>query len=112
MSTIPTNVPIDSQGHCPDPDLIRSEVRALDLIVYELVPAMPGDDISAWEFVLFLTSKQGGGLLPLTLALPGGQHLSALVLPALAVGSYNVNLKIRNTGTGETIVIDPVIIRK
>ncbi len=112
MATVNTAVPINSSGHCANPDTIQSVVDALDLIVYTLTPASAGDDISGWAFDLFLTNKQGGGLLNLTLALPAAQSLSALVLPTLALGTYYVNLKISNVSTGASVVIDPAIIRQ
>lgn len=112
MAIVATNVPINSQGICPDPDAIISEIKALDLIVYELVPAGSGDDISDWIFELFLKTKGAGAGLPLTLGLPGGRFLSALVLPALPLGSHEVDLKIRNLKTGDSVLIDPKIIRR
>jgi len=112
MTTVNTAVPIDSNGLCADPDAIQSVVDELDLIVYSLTPASAGDDISDWVFALYLTNKQGGGPLNLTLALPTAQSLSALVLPSLALGTYYVNLKIRNRRTGSSLVIDPAIIRR
>ena len=112
MAIISTNVPINSLGICPDPDAIVSDARALDLIVYELVPAGSGDDISGWVFELFLKTKGEGASLPLTLGLPGGPFLSALVLPALLPGSYDVDLKILNMKTGDSVLIDPKIIRR
>lgn len=112
MAIVATNVPIDSQGNCPDPDAICSTVDALDLIVYQLVPASASDDISSWNFVLYLVCKQTGSPLELSLALPSGQYLSALVLASLPAGTHDVNLKVKNTRSGATVVIDPKIIRR
>lgn len=111
MATVVTAVPLTAAGNCPDPDAIVSTVDALDLIVYELTPASAGDDIGNWVFELYLKTKAGQSL-PLTLALPGGPRLSALVLPALPLGSHAIDLKVRNTQTGESKLIDPTIIRR
>ncbi|SER04128.1 hypothetical protein SAMN04488038_11494 [Solimonas aquatica] len=112
MSVIATQVPINSQGQCPDPSAIVSTVKALDLIVYELVPASSDDDIGSWHFELFLTNKAGGGTLNLSLGLGLGRYLSALVLTSLSEGTYNVNLKVRNYLNGTEVLIDPIIVRK
>lgn len=108
MAIVSTNVPIDSNGICPNPGAIQSQARRLDLIVYELTPASPQDNIADWDFMLFLQTKQGGSL-PLTLGLPGGKHLTALVLPASLDGTYDVDLKIKNSA-GTVVVIDPILI--
>lgn len=112
MSIVSTPVYIDSQGHCPDPDSIVSEVGLLDIIIYELLPVSAGQNISAWQFMVFLTRKDGGGTLPLTLGLGGSAYFSALVLPTLAAGTYEVNLKIKNSNSGQELLIDPRIIRR
>lgn len=110
MATVTTDVPINSQGVCPDPSAIQSQVHTLDLIVYQLVPASPSDDISDWQFVSYCVLKQGGGLVELTLGLGGTPYLTALVLARLKLGTTEVNLKIKNAASGAEVVIDPMII--
>ena len=110
MANVVTNVPIDSNGNCPNPDQIVSTVSGGDVIQYKLVAASPRDNIGDWQFMLFVRRKSDNGRLPLTLSLPVGQQQDALVLPTMPSGTTSVNLKVVNVATHAVSVIDPQII--
>lgn len=109
LTSVTTNVPIDSNGNCPDPSGIVSEVHRGGTIKYVLVPADPNQKIGDWRFVAFVTRKPDNGILPLGISVQL-QEENVVILPTMPLGTTDVNLKIFNFVTKAQSVIDPKII--